>query len=94
MSKKVKLKLKQGKVKIKLKGGEDGMPLSEGDIRGLLLVAMASAVESGASQNIASLAATSATIEPLTLATGKDTPELLAAEKQANEAERRGLPEQ
>lgn len=47
MSKKIKLKVKRGKAKIKLKSGDDKLPLSERDIRGLLALAMTSAIGPG-----------------------------------------------
>ena len=48
MGKKLKFKVKKGKLKVKLKSGRDAaLPLSEGDIRGLLVLAMASAVGPG-----------------------------------------------
>jgi hypothetical protein len=44
MSKKVKVKIKQGKVKMKLKAGDDALPLDAADLRELLGFALASAV--------------------------------------------------
>lgn len=46
MGKKVKFKVKRGKVKVKLKSKDEALPLSGAEIRGLLALGMASALES------------------------------------------------
>lgn len=67
MSRKVKFKVKKGKFKVKLKSGDDSLPLGEGDIRGLLVLGMASALAPGAS------------VAPQKLLAGPDAPAMLPA---------------
>lgn len=79
MSKKVKFKVKKGKVKVKLKAGEDGaLALSEANLRGLLVLAMASALEPGAGREPSGMLAAGGTVSmppPLLLAGGRSSDE-------------------
>lgn len=74
MGKKVKFKVKRGKLKVKLKTGDGALPLSETDIRGLLVLGMASAVGSGAGPDAPALLSGSETPpSPSSLALGDRT---------------------
>ena len=73
MGKKVKFKVKKGKAKIKLKSGDDALPLGEKDIRDMLVLAMASAVGSGANLDTRLLPKAETIASPSLLPSGEAT---------------------
>lgn len=76
MSKKIKYKVKEGKFKVKLKSGDDALPLSEGDIRGLLVLGMAMAVgpqDKGETKRLLAAPGSSGLLSAATLVEVNDT---------------------